>query len=76
MEPNQKNEESRKKWLKTYGRYTGIGFQMAGSILLFTWLGKLADDFMGNKNSFLTLAGAVLGIVLGMYFLFKAVSVK
>jgi len=76
MEPNQKNEESRKKWLNTYGRYAGIGFQMAGSILLFTWLGKLADDSMENKNSLLTLAGAVVGITLGMYFLFKAVSVK
>ena len=76
MEPNQKNEESRKKWLETYGRYAGLGFQMAASILFFTWLGKLADDRFANNTGLITLAGALIGIALGMYFLFKAVSRK
>ena len=70
MEPNPKND-LKKKWPDLYGRYAGLGFQMAGSVFLFTWLGLKADRHFGLKYPILTILGAMIGIVAAFYFLFK-----
>jgi hypothetical protein len=70
MEPNPKND-LRKKWPELYGRYAALGFQMAGSVLFFTWLGLKADRHFDFKYPVLTITGSIIGIVAAFYFLFK-----
>ena len=70
MERSQK-KEPRKKWPNSYGRYAGLGFQMAGSVFFLTWLGLKADKLAGFEYPILTIAGALIGISAAMYFLFK-----
>lgn len=52
--------------------YLNIGYVMAASIALFTWLGYFLDK-RWQTFPWLTITGAVLGIVTGFYNFFKTV---
>jgi hypothetical protein len=61
----------RRKAAKAYMRYSGIGFQMAGVIGLGTYGGWWADRHTGWKFPLFTLVGALGGVAVAMYILFK-----
>ncbi len=71
MDP-AKNPKPKKKPLNDLGRYAALGFQMAASILVLTWLGNKADDYFEMQQPFLTMTGAILGIVVALYWIFTA----
>ncbi len=52
--------------------YLNIGYVMAASIALLTWLGYLLDKKWDTFPWF-TIIGAVLGITVGFYNFFKTV---
>jgi apolipoprotein N-acyltransferase len=52
-------------------RWLGFGFEFAGVIAIFTWLGHKADQKLGNEGPWLLLTGFGLGFVGMMYLLFK-----
>ena len=60
--------------LHKYLRYSGLGFQLMGTILIFIWLGMKLDEQMDPTSKTYTLIGALLGIVGAFYFMFKAVK--
>lgn len=72
MEPTPKKTANKKKQLSEYGKFASLGFQMAAVIGLLTWLGQKADVHFLFKIPLLTLAGAVIGIAVAMYWLFKS----
>ena len=52
--------------------YLNIGYVMAASIALLTWLGYVLDK-KWDTYPWLTITGALLGIVTGFYNFFKTV---
>ena len=53
--------------------YLNIGYTLLAAILLFTYLGKKADDIW-QITPWGTTGGAITGIVVGFYYLFKLTS--
>ena len=54
------------------GPYINIGIVWALAVLFFTWIGIKLDELWGLKP-WLTLAGAVFGIITGFYHFIKTV---
>jgi F0F1-type ATP synthase assembly protein I len=73
MATTQKNDQHKKKWLNSYGKYAGLGIQMIAPILLLTWLGHSLDNFVHSVNPWFTLLGAIIGLTASMLMLFKTV---
>ncbi|MBV6511249.1 MAG: AtpZ/AtpI family protein [Ignavibacteriales bacterium] len=55
------------------GPYLSLGVQLAATVLLLLWGGKWLDEKYGTEP-YWTLAGAFLGITVGLYNLIKTVN--
>jgi hypothetical protein len=66
----RKIDEARKGY-QNYLRYSGLGLQMAGAVLVSVLLGRWLDGVIGWKFPLLTMAGALGGVAGAMIFLFK-----
>jgi len=64
----------KKKWLNDYARYAGIGFQLAGILLLFVFLGIKADSYLGTHKPYFTLLGGLVGAFAGIYLMIKQIK--
>lgn len=69
----KENKKSNKHGsLPGYARYSGIAFQMVAIVLLFVY-GGLKLDAVWKAMDFpvATLLGAIIGIILALYFVLK-----
>jgi len=73
------DEERKEKSLQSIGRaikeiapYSGLGLQLAVTVVIFWFAGKLIDEHYGTEPLWM-IVGAVLGIVVGMYNFIKSV---
>lgn len=73
------DEEKKEKALQSIGRaikevapYSGLGLQLALTVVIFWFIGRLIDEHYGTSPLWMVV-GAVLGIVVGMYNFIKAV---
>lgn len=66
----KKDEERIRKGRKVLS-YSGIGFQMLVTILLFVFLGKKLDEYLANESAVWTLVGTLTGLLVGLYFMIK-----
>lgn len=64
-------ENKNKQPLKDYARYSSLGFQMLAIILLLTFLGIKADQWLSLKFPILTVVGALSGVAMALYFALK-----
>jgi F0F1-type ATP synthase assembly protein I len=62
--------EARRATDRSWGQWAGAGFEFAASVLLFFFLGSWADATWGTQP-WMTVAGALLGVVVGMYLLIR-----
>ncbi|HYG39915.1 MAG TPA: AtpZ/AtpI family protein [Cytophagales bacterium] len=69
----QKNQ-SPKKQLNNYIKYSGLGFQMIGAIILTGWIGSVIDSKMGTTNNIWTLVFMLLGVVASIFLLIRSVT--
>ena len=70
--------QSRSSWaeaMRTAGPYLHVGWTLVLTILLGVLAGRWVDARWGTEPAFL-LVGAVLGIVLGMYYFLSTVLKK
>lgn len=71
----QEKEKNQKKplneGLRTYAKYTGMGFQMAAIILLTTWGGIKLDQIAGFEKHVFTIILSLLGVFAAIYFAIK-----
>ena len=58
-----------KLWL----RYSSIGLELAVSVFLFTYGGYLVDMKTGLLP-LMTIAGAILGMVIGFYHVYRSLT--
>lgn len=52
------------------GKYAGLGFQFAASILLFLWIGQWVDRKLGTDGPFLLL-GVFVGAGAAFYSMYR-----
>lgn len=58
--------------VKEMAPYSGLGLQLAITVVIFWFIGKLIDDHYGTAPLWM-IVGAMLGIIVGMYNFIKAV---
>ena len=58
---------------RTAGPYIDASWQLAGAVGLWSLVGYFADKKLGT-GPWLLVAGAVLGMALGFYLFFRALS--
>jgi len=63
-EPKADNDRSSLRWL-------GFGFEFAGVLAIFSWLGYKADQKLGHAGPWLLLTGFGIGFAGMMYLLIK-----
>jgi F0F1-type ATP synthase assembly protein I len=55
-------------------KYTGMVFQMAGTIGLGVFIGKQLDAYWGFEKAIMTAVCALLGLGIAFYLIMKDVS--
>jgi len=73
---NSSQEPGNGSGLKTYAKYTGMGFQMLIIILIFTWAGSRLDERSANEKPVYTAILAILGVFVGLYTALKDFIVR
>lgn len=73
------DEEKKEKIFQSVGRaikevapYSGLGLQLAVTVVIFWFIGRLIDEHYGTSPLWMVI-GAMLGIIVGMYNFIKAV---
>ncbi|CUT03796.1 AtpZ/AtpI family protein [Candidatus Chrysopegis kryptomonas] len=73
------DEEKREKVFNSVGKaireiapYSGLGLQLAVTVVIFWFIGKIIDEHYGTSPLWM-IVGAMLGIVVGMYNFIKSV---
>lgn len=69
MNHQQMNKD--KKGFNAWVRYSAIGTEMAGAIILCTFLGYKIDQWMSNETPFATIGLLFVGLAAGFYIVFK-----
>ncbi|MBA4304360.1 MAG: hypothetical protein C0424_09070 [Sphingobacteriaceae bacterium] len=54
-----------------YLRYSGLAFQLVALILAGAWLGDWLDGRMQTEHPYWTAAFSLLGVLAGMYQLYR-----
>ncbi|UKJ07335.1 AtpZ/AtpI family protein [Solitalea lacus] len=63
--------EKRKALLRSYARYSGMGFQMIAVIGVFAFAGVKLDERIASQTPWFTILGCLMGIGLSFYFVIK-----
>jgi F0F1-type ATP synthase assembly protein I len=73
------DEEKKEKAFQSIGRavreiapYSGLGLQLAVTVVLFWFIGKMIDEHYGTQPLWM-IVGAMVGIAVGMYNFIKSV---
>tara|TARA_Y100001970_G_scaffold261194_1_gene344061 strand:+ start:736 stop:933 length:198 start_codon:yes stop_codon:yes gene_type:complete len=64
-------KEQKSNWL----RLSSIGFQIAGSLALFGWIGDLIDNRFDSNPLFL-IVGLIFGTTASLYQIWKMIDSK
>ncbi len=70
-QPKKEAKESRRQSLNALARYSGMGFQIAASIIICLLLGKWLDAKFPMKFPVFTTALTILGVFLGVFFVIR-----
>ncbi|MEN8228324.1 MAG: AtpZ/AtpI family protein [Bacteroidota bacterium] len=62
--------------MKSFARYSGMGFQMIAIILLFYWVGSKLDERAASDKPVYTAILTVLGVFAGLYIALKDFIIK
>lgn len=68
--------EDKKKALNDYVKYSGIGFQMLGIILIGVFVGRKLDEWIGTKFPLFTLIFTLGSVGLAMFVVIREVTGK
>jgi ATP synthase protein I len=78
MEPEKENgkDTSRQDQLKPYLKYSGLAFQMIGTLIAAAYAGMWLDEKQGNKNPWWTIGFMVVAMVGSIYMVIRSVTGK
>lgn len=71
-EPNEKRKQS----LSSLARYSGIGAQIGAAVTLGILAGKWLDKHFQTTQPVYTAGLAILGVVVGLYVVFRDILKK
>lgn len=66
--------DQKKKEVNAYVKYSGVGIQMFGIIFLGIWGGLKLSEYLGYEKPYLTMALALISIILAMWNAYRQVT--
>ena len=66
-----KDETPKEKPINSYLRYSGIGFQLAGTIGIGVFIGYELDKWQKTSQPWFTIGCSILFLVAGFYLAFR-----
>lgn len=74
-DPHETNGfDDEKKAFNKYARYSGIGFQMIGTIGVFTYIGYRIDKARNSKDPIFTALLSVAGVCISLYMVIRSIK--
>ena len=68
---NKKFNDSSRKHLDNYAKYSAIGFQMLAVILIGVFGGRKLDQWIGNDHNVFTIIFSLLSVFAAIYLAIK-----
>ncbi|TDB65142.1 AtpZ/AtpI family protein [Arundinibacter roseus] len=72
--PKPNPQKSSGRPANSYARYSGLAFQMLGTILLFTYAGYKLDEWQENQIPLWTLLFSLGSIAASLYMFIRSIS--
>ncbi len=72
--PPDKPTDSNPDRLRSFAKYSGLGFQMLAIIGLSTWAGTALDERFQNDKPWYTIVCMLLGVFAAMYQVIRSVT--
>lgn len=70
----KKSSPQEKSALKSYIKYSALGFQMIGVIGVFTYVGYQIDESQHNKTPIYTGILSLLGVIVSLYLVLRGLK--
>jgi ATP synthase protein I len=74
--PKNESKEDRRPSFNALARYSGMGFQIGGTIIVCLFIGKWLDGRFKPSFPVFTTSLTILGVFIGLYFVFKEILKK
>ena len=75
--PGEKKEkESRQENVKPYLKYSGMAFQMIGTLLVAAFVGVKLDAYFATENPWFTIAFLLVGVIGSMVLTIISINKK
>ena len=70
----KKSSPQERPVLKSYIKYSALGFQMIGVIGVFTYIGYQIDESQHHKTPIYTGILSLLGVILSLYLVLRGLK--
>lgn len=70
------NNDTDKKQLANFAKYSGIAFQMFAIIGVFAFVGYKIDEYNHSKKPIITALVTLLGVLLSLYQVVRSLTKK
>lgn len=67
----EEENKNKKSPLKNWAFFSGIAFQMGGTIFVCAWIGKKLDERYGLEKNWFTMGLVLFGLVASVYLVLK-----
>ncbi len=65
------NNKSHKNGLQSWIRYSSLGMEMAGAVIMPTFIGYKLDEWLENNTPWLTIVFLLFGVAGAFYLVYK-----
>ncbi|MFT2010775.1 AtpZ/AtpI family protein [Pontibacter sp. 13R65] len=73
---NKEEKPSRQDNVKPYVKYSGMAFQMIGTLLLAAFAGIKLDEYFATENPWFTIVFLLVGVIGSMVLTIISISKK
>lgn len=67
----EEKDNNKKSPLKNWAFFSGIAFQMGGTIFICAWIGKKLDERYALEKNWFTMGLVLFGLVASVYLVLK-----
>lgn len=71
MKEEEEKKNEKKSQLKNWAIFTGIAFEMGGTIFVCAWLGQKMDERYPSNNNWFTLGFVLFGLLASVFLVLK-----
>ena len=71
MKEEDKKKKEKKDQLKNWAIFTGIAFEMGGTIFVCAWIGQELDERYPSNKKWFTIGFVLFGLISSLFLVLK-----